>query len=456
MNERLTLKEKLTYSLGNMGVGIIVTIHMWYLVYFFFPPNDAGISYTVPQGAVFLGITILGLIVAAGRVFDAISDPIIANRSDNKKHRLGKRIPYMRRYAFAMAASYVLIFFVPMPKEIHVFNIIWLAAFMIISALFLTLYTVPYYSLMVHIAKHPNDKIDLGTYNSVFFFAGLLLTSFAAGSWDTIHDLLGVSRHFAIQLSFVVFGLIGFIFLMIPAYRVDENKYGKQVVETKKVKLKDSMRKVLKNKNFTSFLIANASYSVATYMFEAGLLYFVTVLALKDESLQGLMTTIIGVATLATYPIVNKLAKKKGKKFMMGLGFALFAVAFVDITFFGLLGINVDILLILLAVITPLPQAIFGILPHVMVADCAAYDKYKSGEDRAAMYMAVNGFFTKIGTSIAVIIFTSLLVFGKDPGNDLGIRLATIAGAVLAVLSIGLMARYNEKEIMTYVEGENE
>ncbi|WDV46315.1 MFS transporter [Clostridiaceae bacterium M8S5] len=454
MQKRLTLKEKLTYSLGNLGVGIIMTLHMWYLVYFFFPPCDSGIKYTIPQNAVFLGVTILGLIMATGRIFDAITDPIIANRSDNKKHKLGKRIPFMRRYGFAMAASYVLIFIVPIPNEIHIYNVLWLAIFMFLSALFFTLYTVPYYSLLVHIGKHPDDKIDLATFNSVFWFSGLLLTSFAAGSWEMIYNWLGVSMQSAIQISFVVLGVFGFIFLMIPAYLLDENKYGKQVVHVDNYRFKDSMKQVLKNKNFVRFLFANASYTLATYMYETGLLYFITVLALKDKSLQGILAIVIGLATLATYPIVNKFAKKKGKKILMSLGFVLFAVSFIDITLFGLFGINVNILIVLLVIITPLPQAIFGILPHAMVADCAAYDQHINGKDQSGMYMAVNGFFTKIGTSIATILFTSLLVFGKDPGNDLGIRMITIAGAVLSIVSVGLISKYNEKEIMSYASKE--
>lgn len=452
MGNRLSLKEKLIFSCGNLGIGIIMTIHMWYLVYFFFPPSDAGINYTVPQESIFLGLTLLGLIMAAGRIFDAITDPIIANRCDNLQHRLGKRIPYLRRYALLMAASYVAVFFVPVPQSINSLNTIWLAVFMISSALFFTLYTVPYYSLFIFMAKHPEDKIDLGTYNSGFWFFGLLISSFASSTWDVIQGVLGVSRHMSIQISFVIVGLLGFIFLMIPAYFIDEHKYDdSKGASHENIRLGDSLKRVFKNKNFKVFLVANTCYTLATYMFETGLLYFITVLALKDETLQGPLTTVIGICTLLAYPLVNILAKKYGKRITLSIGFVLFALAFLDITVFGVLG-NVNILIIILAILTPIPQAIFGILPNVVVSDCAEYDKANTGKDSSGMYVAVNGFFVKIGYSLATIIFTSLLLFGKDPSNDLGIRLTTVLGCVLALLSTGLMLRYDEGEIMTYVE----
>ena len=456
MYNRLSLKEKLTYSCGNLGIGMITTIHMWYLVYFFFPPNDAGINYTVPQGAFVFGITILGIVMGAGRIFDAITDPIIANRSDNLRHKLGKRIPYMRRYAFGLAASYVLVFFVPRPNEIHTLNIIWLAFFMFISAFFVTLYSVPFYSLLIQMAKHPEDRIDLGTYNSAFWFSGMLITSFASGSWDFFKNTFNISSHLSIQISFVILGVVGLIFLLIPSYFINENKYTIKVegiVSNAKISLRKSMKRVLGNRNFRIFLTANTLYAMATFMFETGLLYFITVLAMKQESLQGVLTTIIGALTLLCYPLVNKVSKAKGKKFMISLGFILFSLTFIDITLFGLvdfklfgfININIDLLLILCVILSPLPQAIFGILPHVIVADCAEQDKSETGEDLAGMYIAVNGFFGKLAYSVATIIFTSLLVFGKDPSNDLGIRLTTIVGTILTALSIGLMSKYKEK-----------
>lgn len=461
---RLSLREKIIYSVGNGGIGVFMGLHMWYLVYFFFPPKDTGIDYVIPQKSFFLGLTILGLIIAVSRIIDAVTDPIIANYSDNYQHKLGKRIPFMRRYAIFLAITYVAVFWIPMPDQISNLNVIWLAVILILTALGMTLYSVPFYSLVIEIAKHPEDKIDLGTFNSAFWFVGFLLTSFLTSLWQPLQTIFDMGVIKSLQVSFAIAGALGVVLLFIPAFCIDERKYRdeskligaqEEVSKHKKQALVPSMKKVMSNKNFTRFICANTFYTVATYMFETGLIYFITVLAMQKASLQGPLTTIIGGATLLSYPFINKLTKKKGKKFIMILGFILFGLSFIVITLFGVKGLPIFLLMGILGLLAPLPQAIFGILPTVMVADCAAYDHYKTGEDNGAMYVAVSYFFSKIGYSIATILFTSLLLFGKDPGQDLGIRLTTILGAVLAFLSIGLIIKYNEKEVMSYTKAYN-
>jgi GPH family glycoside/pentoside/hexuronide:cation symporter len=45
-----------------------------------------------------------------------------------------------------------------------------------------------------------------------------------------------------------------------------------------------------------------------------------------------------------------------------------------------------------------------------------------------------------------------LILFGKDPGNDLGVRLTGIAGFILSFIAAIYFARYNEKELLKELE----
>jgi glycoside/pentoside/hexuronide:cation symporter, GPH family len=449
---RLTLKEKLTFAAGNLGFSLITVIHMLYLVFFFFPPKDAGIPYMIDQSAVIGSLTALGLIMAGGRFIDAITDPLIASWSDNFKGKKGKRIPFMRRSALGFAASYVLVFFVPMNGVVHGANIAWVAVWLVSSAVFLTLYIVPHVSLMVEIAKHPDDKIDLATFGSVFWFVGFLVVSFSTGLWDVFQNNFGMERYEAIRLSFILIAFIGFIFLMIPALFIDEKKYETDEVKQERQKLFPAMAKVFKNKDFLIFMIANTFYTVATYIFESGMIYFITVLALWKATAQGPLTTIIGAVVLLSYPLVNYIAKRWGKKHLLNLGFVLFALMFLAISSLGAWGIPVWLSMGLVVIFAPLPQSIFGMLPNAITADCAAYDKKVSGVDSSGMYVAVNGFVHKLGASLATLIFTSFLLMGKDVGDDMGIRFATLFAMVLSIIGTLFMRFYNEKKILTYYE----
>lgn len=446
---KLSLKEKLIYATGNMGVSLVTVIHMLFLVYFFFPSNNAMLSYVIPQGSILIIFTVLGLILFGSRMFDAVTDPLIASLSDKSKNRKGKRIPFMRKAALPMAISYVAVFFVPFINEVHVLNVVWLAVFMVLSALFLTLYSVPYYTLMVDMGKDKDDLVDLGTYASAFWFVGFLIVSFATALWVPFEDLFGVTRVESIQMSFVMFGLLGFVLMMVPTFFLKEKDYETKT-DSNRLSFKESLRTVSKNKSYMLFFVGNTAYNVATYIFETGLIYFITVLALLNESVQGPLTTIIGVLTLLCYPLINKIAKKHGKRPIMLIGFTLFTITFVVISFLGLGSINPMILLGAIVLLSPFSQAAFGILPGVMTADCANYDKYVNKEDHAGMYVAATGFSQKLGGSLATIIFTSFLLLGKDVDADLGIRLVVIFAAVLSIVGILTMLRYNEKEVLSY------
>ncbi len=448
---KLSLKEMLIYSTGNLGVAMITVIHMLFLVSVFFPSDIMRLSYVIPQDAILLTFTILGLILFVSRVFDAFTDPWIANLSDKSNNKKGKRLPFMRKAAIPMAVSYVGVFFVPFVNEVHTLNVVWLAVFMILSALFLTLYSIPYYTLMVDMARTPEEKVDLGTYSSAFWFVGFLLTSFASGLWEPFEKMFDLSRIQSIQLSFVIIAVIGVVFLYLPTIFLDEKKYDSNA-NKEAFTISDSIKKVTKNKSFVAFFIGNTAYGIATYIFETGLIYYITVLALLKEGVQGPLTTIIGALTLASYPLINKFSKKKGKRPVMIIGFVLFAVTFVLLSALGLWGVNPYVLLVLIALVVPFSQAAFGILPTVMSSDCASYDKHVNNEDNSGMYIAALGFSLKLGGSLATIIFTSFLLLGKDTGDDLGIRFVAIFAAVLSIIGVITMLFYNEKKILSYSE----
>jgi GPH family glycoside/pentoside/hexuronide:cation symporter len=88
-------------------------------------------------------------------------------------------------------------------------------------------------------------------------------------------------------------------------------------------------------------------------------------------------------------------------------------------------------------------------LPGAMTADCAAWDEHVCGEDSAAMYFAVNGFVLKLGGSLAALIFTSFLLLGKDVGDDLGIRLATLFSVLLCAAGLLSLRWYDEKRVLS-------
>jgi len=91
-------------------------------------------------------------------------------------------------------------------------------------------------------------------------------------------------------------------------------------------------------------------------------------------------------------------------------------------------------------------------LPNAILADIAEHDALKSGIKQQGMYFAARTLMQKFGQTFGVILFAMLTTFGKDPGNDFGIRLSGIIAAALCILAGLYFIRYNEKQLIQEME----
>ena len=94
MATNLSRKTMWSYATGQLGWSIVSGLIGSWLVYFYQPNQEAiadGMIPLVPQGRVIFGIlTIIGLITATGRIFDAITDPLVGHWSDKCTHKRGR------------------------------------------------------------------------------------------------------------------------------------------------------------------------------------------------------------------------------------------------------------------------------------------------------------------------------------------------------------------------------
>jgi GPH family glycoside/pentoside/hexuronide:cation symporter len=103
---------------------------------------------------------------------------------------------------------------------------------------------------------------------------------------------------------------------------------------------------------------------------------------------------------------------------------------------------------LLVSVLAAVPMAILGILPQAIVADIAEADAKVTGENRQGMFYAARTFAFKMGQSIAMLIFTSIALIGK---NGLGYRITAVIAAVLCMLGGIVLFSYNEKKILSII-----
>lgn len=215
------------YAIGQLGWAALSGIVGSWLVYFYQPDAAAlseGMKIFVPQGRVFFGaLTIIGLITAAGRIFDAITDPLVGNWSDNCRSRRGRRIPFLRAAAVPLGLATLLIFFPPV-SHLSGMNSAWLFVFVLLYYFLITCYSTPYTSLLAELAHTQEEKLKISTCISLTYIVGIALGYTAPMIWGAFVSA-GMERVSAIKATFAILCAVATICMLIPAFTINEKDY---------------------------------------------------------------------------------------------------------------------------------------------------------------------------------------------------------------------------------------
>ncbi len=430
------------WSLASYGVGNLMT-------YFYLPPEDSG-SAIFPaffyQGGILLGLTIIGLITFGGRIFDAFTDPLIAGLSDRSKSKFGKRRKFLLIGALPFALSAVLIFFPIVPYQ-SVINAIWVGVLILIFYLAFTFYITPFMALMSELGHTPKERLQLSTIISVFWALGFAVGS-STYTLQTMFENMGMTSVEAFQTVMVIFGVVSFIFLLIPVIFINEHKYCHYRVS--KEKSFQAVKSALKNRNFRIFTLSDLVYFLALTIIQIGISYYVIALLELDKSLAFLFMVVMFLSSFSFYVPVNIIANRLGKKKVIIFGFFMFAVGYLFVIFMGNIPLIPPFIQgIIVMVWCGIPMAIFGLLPNAIVADIAEYDGILTGNYKAGVFFGARGLVQKFGMSIGNLIFPSLLLLGKSAENDFGVRLSGLVALIFCIIGLLLFLQFNEKEILT-------
>ena len=460
--KRLTKRQMRIFAVGQLGWSTLSGIISAWFVTFYLPTqndiNGGAMQYITPGLVIGGFLTVLGLITALSRVFDAVTDPLIASLSDRSKNKRGRRIPFMQYAAIPLSVVTVLLFCAPV-EAISGINIAWISVFIVLFYLFMTMYCTPYNALISEFGKTQDDRMYISTAISLTFFAGTMLAYTPFVFAGMLRGSVGFAWSY--RICFIVLAIIACICMLIPTFFLKE----KEFVETKpsNTNMFKSLGATFKNGNFRTFVFSDIMYWVGLTLFQTGLPFFVKVSMKLDESFTMIFLGGMTVLSAAFYPIVPKLVKKFGKKKLVVAGFLGLAVAYVIAGLIGVIGTTVVpgiVYGVLICVIAAFPMALLGIIPQSIVADVAEADGYETGENREGMFFAARTFAMKFGQSLAMLVFTSLAIIGTTQNTNSNDITASVLGMTIvgfvavAFCSLGaiILGFYNEKKVMNTID----
>ena len=471
MKKRLTKGQMMIFSVGQFGWSLLGGIISAWLVTYFLPIKTDVVKYNAVQyivpGLVIGGfMTVIGLITALSRIFDAVTDPLIASLSDRSKNPRGRRIPFMQIAAIPFAVVTVLMFcidFGSYDSALGWLNILWVSVMIVLFYLFMTMYCTPYNALISEFGQCQEDRMFISTAISFTYLFGTL---FAYIPFVVAPALIGVVGFaWAYRICFIALAVVALVALLLPTFLLKETEF----IEPKPTRenVFKSLGSTFKNKNFRVFSLSDIMYWVGLTMFQTGLPYFVRVSMGFDSGMVIVFMGGMSVLAAVFYPFVTNFVKKFGKKKLVIAGFIGLAICYGIAAISSIPGILPEegtgasglswVFGIVIMIVSALPMALLGIIPQSIVADVAEAEAKTTGENREGMFFAARTFAMKFGQSLAMILFTSLAVSMAAAGaagsgevypSKPGMIIVAAVAVAFCLLGAFILAFYNEKKVM--------
>ena len=159
--EKLRMKEKVAYGLGDLSSNILFATINFYFMYFLI--KIAGVS-----------PFLTGIIFIIARIWDAVTDYLMGRITDRTKSRFGKRRVYLLFGAIPFGLIFVLMWLTPISGDATTLKFLY---YLLVYCLFNTIWTVvyiPYNALSANMTKDYNERTSLNGIRIICANLGLL------------------------------------------------------------------------------------------------------------------------------------------------------------------------------------------------------------------------------------------------------------------------------------------
>ncbi len=430
--ERLPRRIQLFYASGGIaGSAISQSFGLW-LIYFYAPPADADVATRIPDVGPLDARVALGLMLTAGRLIEAVDDPLIGYWTDRTRSRWGRRIPFVVLATPWWALAFFLLFNPP-AGDADLANLIYL--FLVVELFFLcsNLSGAPMEALLPHIARHHEDRVSLATWQVLFGVTG-------AAIGLSLSSLLQVLLGFqGMALTIALIALTSRYVALAGVWT-----YARTDRTPSTPGLRDAVVQTLSNRPFLAFIPSFVLFQVGLQMLTALLPFYVdavlgdvTFAGLSGNDDAGLFTFALTVAVLGgmlvAVPWFARRARRLGKAAAYRTAMLGAAAAFTALAFAGFLpGIPRLPQALAALLIAGLPTAGVFLFPGIITADIVDHDQSRTDTRREAMFYGTQNLLEKIATAVAPLLFALVLLAGDTAEDPLGIRLVgPVAGALV-------------------------
>lgn len=452
VTDKVSLKEKIGYGLGDAASSIFWKLFGMYLLFFY--TDVFGIDAAV-AGTMFL-IT---------RIWDSLFDPVVGVVSDRTESRWGKFRPYLLWVAIPFGIMGVLTFTTPdlSPSGKIVYAYITYSLMMMVYSLI----NVPYASLLGVISSDPKERTALSSFRMVFAFLGSIFVLLLVEPLVSTFSQNGKDLHFGWSMAATVFAVIAVCFFMLTFFWTKERV---RPIKESGNSLREDIGDLVKNRPWWILLGAGVAALIFNSIRDGAAIYYFKYYATAPQTFNlGIIGSALSLTTLYLVlgqaanilgivfvsPISNRIGKKRTYLMAMA-GAAIFSMAF-----FFVKPDSIATMLILQVLISMCAGSIFPLL-WSMYADIADYSEWQTGRRATGLVFSSGSMSQKFGWSIGGALTGWILAYYGFEANieqtqatQNGIRMMlSVLPAIGAFLSVLFIAMYplNESKLNTITD----
>lgn len=379
------LKRKIGYACGDIyGGGAFLIFSMLYMNFL-----------VIVEG---LPVFLATIVIFTGKLWDAVTDPIVGILSDRTRSRFGRRRIYFLAGIIPVVISFVMMWYsFGITGETARF-LYHMMAYMLFGTAF-TIVMVPYNSILPEMTNDYNERTSYTTVRMAFS-AG---TSILAAVIPSIliksigGELNGPEQQPGYLVMAIVFGLMFGLCWLFTFLGTKER-------ENLPPPESFSVRKwltVLNNKTYRIYLGIFIFVQVAIDLLLALFMFYIDIVVLQYRNYETLMGVLLLFQLLFMF-LHNMFAQKKGKSYPLYLGIPVWIAALAAFAF--VTSETPFVILCILAVFIAFGAAAGNLATWSMLSDIFNVDELMTGKCREGIYSGFTTFMRKFSSGIAILL----------------------------------------------------
>lgn len=431
--KKITFGTKLGYGAGDMYAGGAFLLVG--LLFMRFMTDVVGVNPAL-AGVVFL----------IGKIWDAISDPMMGLISDRTRTRFGRRRVYFLIGIIPILFSFSMLWYRVGNDNQMVMFVYYMLAYVLFNTVF-TMVMVPYNGLLANMVTDYKMRTSFNTVRMMFSAFSAILSG--------VFPMIIVNSMGSLETGYMVMGVVFGAIYATPWIFVFWKTFELPVEQDEEPM---SMKKVLgeflisfNNRSFrihaSFFVAAQSAVDFLTTLFT----YYLTYVLDRESEFSAVLGVLL-VVQLLCMPIHGAVSKKFGKAMPLKVGLILWLAGLIIAMF--ITKDSPGFLIYLVAALSGVGGSASIFVPWSILPEISDVDELMTGRRREGIYAGMSTLIRKVAQAISVFIIGVILDQIGYVGNGVqsagtvtGIRMMFFAGpAVFITLSFIALSRYRMTE----------